>query len=69
MDLMCVGCKQAPENIADVCAAAREEGMNPSDWVRAEEGTLNEENGHFYCTPCFLHLEFTSGRRFLGVAP
>lgn len=26
----------------------------PTEYVLAEEGTLNSENGHFLCTSCYI---------------
>lgn len=34
--------------------------MTPDDYVWQEEGTLNQENGHFYCTTCYIAIGMPS---------
>ena len=53
--LVCQGCRKCPEEIEEYVDMAREEGYgSASEFVRAEEGTLNHETGHFLCTACYI---------------
>jgi hypothetical protein len=37
--------------------------MTPEQYVSAEEGTLNRENGHFACTTCYIKMGMPSSPR------
>ena len=53
--LICIGCKKQPGAIAEYVEMARTEGYDSAaDFVEAEEGTFNSENGHFLCTECYI---------------
>jgi hypothetical protein len=61
MNLRCVRCGRPPEEIAEYVVAAEEETdyghpTTPSEYVIAEEGTLNHETGLFACTACYIAL-------------
>ena len=60
-DMVCIGCDRNPFNIAEYVSAARENEMEPDEWVWNEEGTLNTENGHFACDHCYIELGTPSG--------
>ncbi len=53
MKLICQGCGKSPEELVEYVEMAKEEGGTPSEWALKNEGTVNEENGHFLCTPCY----------------
>lgn len=61
----CIGCRLHPDQLDEYVEMAKEEGYrHPSQFVRRNEGTYNRENGHFYCTTCYIQ----AGQP-LGVAP
>jgi hypothetical protein len=61
----CVGCDRVPDEIDEYIEAAKDEGLrHPSQFVRRNEGTYNPDNGHFYCTKCYI-----KAGQPLGVAP
>jgi hypothetical protein len=62
--LRCVGCNKHPQSIDEYRRYAEEEGLTPARFVLANEGTLNKENGHFWCTNCYVAVG-----QPLGVAP
>jgi hypothetical protein len=67
-DLFCVGCGKTPSELSEYISAAKEEAsgvadMTPDDYVWQEEGTLNRENGHFLCTPCYVKAGMPSSPR------
>lgn len=57
---ICVGCGAHPGQLNEYVRAAAEESedlpytLTPDDYVRREEGTYNRDNGHFWCTPCYV---------------
>ena len=62
---MCIGCGHHPEEISEYVDAAKEEGyLHTSQYVRRNEGTYNPDNGHFWCTSCYI-----KNGQPLGVAP
>ena len=60
---VCVGCHKTPSELPEYIEAAADEGMDPDDYVRAEEGTYNPDNGHFLCTDCYVDAGCPSGPR------
>jgi hypothetical protein len=64
--LLCPSCERAPAQIPDIVAIAAQEGMIPDNYVWAEEGTLNRDNGHFLCDGCFIAEEMRIGHRLVG---
>lgn len=63
LDPICVRCHKTPEQLQEYIDMAKLEGYeSPSDFVRAEEGTYNVENGHFACTPCYIKMGQPSSR-------
>jgi hypothetical protein len=60
---LCVGCNKTPNQLDEYIEAARDEGMEPDDYVRKEEGTYNRENGHFLCTDCYVRAGMPSSPR------
>lgn len=50
---ICTGCLKRPDEIAEYIDFAKPWGGTPDAYVRAEEGTYNEANGHFLCTDCY----------------
>ena len=53
-DPICAGCGKRPSELPEYVEYAEVEEMTPDDYVRAEEGTYNRENGHFLCTDCYV---------------
>lgn len=64
MELKCVGCGKSPEQLSEYIEMAEVEETTPEEFVRSDEGTYNRENGHFWCTKCYI----IAGQP-LGVAP
>lgn len=60
MDPICVGCARRPPEIQDYrIAAMQHEDDDPSEqdvrnYVIDDEGTYNEQNGHFLCDDCYI---------------
>lgn len=51
----CTGCNKHPDELDEFIDAVEEEEYDhPDEYVEEEEGTLNPENGHFLCTPCYV---------------
>lgn len=61
MDMVCIGCDRAPNSIMEYIMAARENEMEPDEYVWHEEGTLNRSNGHFACDHCYIKMGTPSG--------
>ena len=57
---LCTGCNKHPEEIEEFVEAAKEEAMTPAEYVRKEEGTYNQANGHFLCTVCYIEAGMPS---------
>ena len=52
---VCVGCGKTPEQLHEYSTAyVGDEQVSAEEYVWREEGTLNQENGHFWCTPCYI---------------
>lgn len=64
MDIRCAGCGRPPAEIGEYVEAADQEEMTPDQYVQTNEGTFNPENGHFWCTACYIKVGLP-----LGVAP
>jgi hypothetical protein len=62
-DLVCIGCGKSPSELSEYTGMAEVEGMTPDDYCWKEEGTLNRENGHFTCTPCYIKAGMPSSPR------
>jgi hypothetical protein len=54
LDFVCYRCRRTPDQINEYVWAAAEEGITPFEYVWREEGTLNQGNGHFCCTECYI---------------
>jgi hypothetical protein len=54
--LVCIGCGKEPAELTEYVVEAESLGMTPNQYVREEEGTLNEANGHFACTDCYIKM-------------
>jgi len=52
--LRCNGCGRHPQSIPEYRQYAEWEDTTPAKYVRHNEGTLNRENGHFWCTACYI---------------
>ena len=51
----CIGCGKQPNELNEYLELAEREGYDDAATaVRREEGTYNGENGHFWCTACYL---------------
>lgn len=51
---ICIGCKKEPKDLMEYAPEFTGTQMSPDDYVWAEEGTLNLNNGHFLCTACYI---------------
>ena len=51
---ICKGCGLNPQELDEYIVAGAEENMSAVDYVLNFEGTLNPENNHFLCTPCYI---------------
>lgn len=60
---VCIGCSQRANQILEYIHLAEDAGTNPSQWVRAQEGTYNPLNGHFACTDCYYRMGCPSSPR------
>lgn len=59
--LRCVRCGRHPDQIEEYSPEYTGEDLTPEQFVWKEEGTLNTENGHFYCTGCFIEAGLPRG--------
>lgn len=57
---LCTGCNKHPEQIPEYVEMAGIEDMTPDEYVIAEEGTYNQQNGHFLCTDCYCNAGMPS---------
>jgi hypothetical protein len=69
-DLVCFECGRTPEQIEEYVDEAKYlngiegvETWTAAKFVMAEEGTLNQENGHFACTDCYIKIGMPSAPR------
>jgi hypothetical protein len=60
---ICIGCNKHPDEIEEYVEFAAMEEMTPDDYVRQEEGTYNQDNGHFTCTECYIKIGMPSSPR------
>jgi len=60
MTPICTGCNKQPHQIPEYIEAALDNDMTPDEYVMAEEGTYNRENGHFLCTSCYIDVGMPS---------
>lgn len=51
---ICTGCNKRPEELAEYVEMGDEHGMTANSFVLMFEGTLNQDNGHFLCTACYI---------------
>jgi hypothetical protein len=56
MQPICIGCNKRPDELEEYIECAGACGMTPDEFVKAEEGTYNPENGHFACTDCYIKM-------------
>jgi hypothetical protein len=62
MTPVCAVCKKDPDILPEYVDCAAEDGFQDVHaWVRLNEGTYNQSNGHFYCTDCYLELGCPNG--------
>jgi hypothetical protein len=59
---ICIGCGKRPAELEEYVEASGLEDMTPDAYVRREEGTYNEANGHFLCTPCYVRAGAPTSR-------
>lgn len=63
-DLLCIGCGKTPGELREYKDMAEANRMaSADDYCWEEEGTLNRENGHFLCTPCYVKAGMPSSPR------
>lgn len=61
-DIYCVGCGKHPSKLHEYIDLAEEcDYSSAEEAVICEEGTYNESNGHFYCTPCYIRVGMPPG--------
>lgn len=61
--MACIGCGRYPIEIREYDAWAEAEGMDNTEFVQTQEGTLNPRNGHFACDSCYERLGSPVGER------
>lgn len=49
---ICIGCKKTPKEIEEYNSNFTDDP--PDRYVKENEGTYNQENGHFLCTECYI---------------
>jgi hypothetical protein len=59
--MVCIGCKQHPDEIREYTGKGKELGVTPEEFVKLEEGTYNPVNGHFWCTACYINAGMPNG--------
>lgn len=59
-DSVCVGCGKSPEQLSEYWPEATGESIDPTTYVKSEEGTYNKDNGHFLCTQCYIEAGMPS---------
>lgn len=52
--LHCKGCGRRPDEIREYVIEAQQYAMTPDQFVRADEGTYNPDDGSFICTECYF---------------
>ena len=55
---ICVGCQKPPTELAEYCERYWE---IPPDVTVKDDGTYNPDNGHFWCTACFVNEKCPPG--------
>lgn len=60
MTPMCIGCQRSPDEISEYSPEETGEDIAPTEYVKTEEGTYNESNGHFACTMCYILMGMPS---------
>ena len=58
--LTCIGCGKMPSQIPEYVEAAKPCNITPEQYVIEDEGTYNNENGHFACTDCYVKMGMPS---------
>jgi hypothetical protein len=61
LDIRCPVCGRRASEIREYKDGGYEYGLSPERFVMQEEGTYNQENGHFYCTTCYIKLGMPLG--------
>lgn len=66
---ICINCGKEPSELSEYVDAVQGENedsilhfVDANDYVRREEGTYNRENGHFFCTPCYIKVGMPLGK-------
>lgn len=59
---VCCGCHRHPHEIDEYIEMAQLYGITPEEYVRLEEGTYNPDNGHFWCSLCYIQVGMPLGR-------
>ena len=58
---VCAYCHRTPDEIPEYTDYAVDAGMTNTQYVLAEEGTLNPRNNHFACDECYIRIGTPSG--------
>lgn len=59
---ICIGCHKRPNEIDEYKDIAKAENCTPDEFVKREEGTYNNDNGHFLCTACYIKAGQPTGK-------
>lgn len=59
-ELACGACGKAPSEIPGYVAML-EDGETADEYVRREEGTLDDRSGKFLCDPCYIRAGMPTG--------
>lgn len=65
LNIHCTGCQKTPDQLPEYSREMIDypESWTPADYVRREEGTFNQRNGHFLCTACYVRAGMPSSPR------
>lgn len=62
MVIHCIVCKKMPHELEEYVQVAEVNECTPAEVVVDEEGTYNRENGHFWCTECYISIGMPLGK-------
>ena len=59
---VCVNCHKTPDEINEYSQEMTQSNMEPSEYVRREEGTYSFIHNTFYCTECYVRVGMPLGK-------
>ena len=62
LEIKCKVCDRKPHEIGEYVYCADDEGIEPEEFVKKEEGTYNPSTGKFYCTSCYVKIGMPLGK-------